>query len=75
MARPGEEVVKAERSKAIPSAVNHTEVDLKLLWHGLSVAEIDRFLEEAFPNVIAFDRPQANLEAKVYTENKHHTLS
>lgn len=71
----GAEAVTAERIGAILSAVNHTEVVSKLLRHGLTAEEIERFLVEVFPNVIAFDREQANLAAKLHAENKQHKLS
>jgi ribonuclease VapC len=69
----GKTIVMNNRSNAIVSAVNHVEVVSKLLRFGMPLEEIDIFLCEAFPNVVAFDKQQADLAGQFH--NAHRSLS
>lgn len=71
----GCETVKAARTTAILSAVNHMEVVSKLLQHDLSFEEIHRFLAEAFPSVIPFSEQQANLAAQLHAKHRRDNVS
>ena len=71
----GGKAVMKQRSNAIVSAVNHTEVVSKLVRFGMPMGEIEIFLAEAFPAVIAFDHQQADLAGRLHAENKVHRLS
>jgi ribonuclease VapC len=71
----GGKAVMKQRPNAIVSAVNHTEVISKLLRFGIPMEEIEIFLAEAFPTVIAFDQRQAAVAGRLHAENKVHRLS
>lgn len=72
---PGADAVKAVRADSIVSAVNHLEVVSKLIQHNIPFKEINRFLTEAFPNVIPFDQHQANVAAQLHAANRASNLS
>lgn len=67
--------VLVHRSVAILSAVNHAEVVSALLRTPLPPHEIDTFLAEAFPQVIPFDRRQADVAAAIHAATRSLKLS
>ena len=71
----GADVVKSARVDAILSTVNQMEVVSKLLQHDLPLEEIQRFLTEAFPRVIAFDQHHSDRAAQLHAANRAHHLS
>lgn len=71
----GADAVRAVRIDAILSAINHTEVVSKLLQFAIPMEEIDRFLSDAFPNVIPFDREQADLAGQLHARTRKEKLS
>ncbi|MDP1798012.1 MAG: type II toxin-antitoxin system VapC family toxin [Planctomycetaceae bacterium] len=71
----GAEAVRAARSNAVLSAINHMEVVSKLLQFALPVEEIDRFLSEVFPNVVPLDREQADSAGRLHARTRSEGLS
>ncbi len=72
---PGMESVLAVRAGALISAVNHTEVVSKLLRYEVPVSEINQFLWEAFPRVVPFDRPQAEIAGRLHAVTHYKNIS
>lgn len=71
----GCEQVLEYKDSATVSAVNQTEVISKLLRFEMPLPEIETFLSEAFPSVVAFDKRQASLAADIHQQNRHHRIS
>lgn len=71
----GADVVRAVRIDAVISAVNHTEVVSKLLQYAIPMEEIEHFLSDAFPNVVPFDRQQAESAGQLHARTRREQLS
>lgn len=71
----GSETVRAARSNAVVSAVNHLEVVSKLLRTGLDESEIRHFLDEAFPRVVPLDRSLADGAGRLHARSRALGLS
>jgi ribonuclease VapC len=71
----GCEAVLAVRERIIVSAANHAEVVSGLLRCDLPRPDIDRFLHDAFPNVVAFDREQAEIAGRLHAVTRGKKIS
>ena len=71
----GADAVRAVRNDAVISAVNHTEVVSKLLQYAIPMEEIEHFLSDAFPNVVPFDRQQAESAGQLHARTRCQQLS
>lgn len=71
----GTDAVLAVRADAVLSAVNHAEVVSKLLRCEMPQEEIDLFLGEAFPHVVALDREQAGRAGRLHAATRRQKLS
>jgi len=71
----GADAVRTVRVDALISAINHTEVVSKLLQHAIPMGEIEHFLSDAFPNVVPFDREQADSAGQLHARTRGQQLS
>ena len=60
---------------AIVSAVNHAEVVSRLLRFQMPMNEIAIFLSETFPEVVAFDKQQAEIARQIHDMHRGDRLS
>ena len=71
----GSATVMKHRANAFISTANKMEVISKLLRFEMTLEEIDFFLSETFPTVIAFDKHQATLAAEIHHSHRQHQRS
>jgi len=71
----GNSVVMEQQPHAILSAVNHLEVVSKLLRFQMPMKEIEIFMGETFPGVVAFDKNQADIAGQFHDLHRLNGLS